>query len=557
MLSLFSKIATRLTAGSRSVQPSTVRPISITCRGAPITEEELFEYNNGRFLLEEKQQYSRRYMKFNVQKLCEKVSSITEHGAPVCKIDKMEGGFSKALLMTTEDGAEVVAKIPNPTAGRAKYSTASEAAVLQYVREYTTVPVPKILAWNDDALNPVGAEYIIMEKAPGVQLYKVWDEIQDYHRLRLIESLTKMEHQLAAIQFPAYGGLYLRHSISNPSQYVPLDPSMDSTRSYCIGPQCGPSWTDGTSHQDIQKDIDAGPWLDLTQFTQGLALRSLAQSCLPMAKNMAPSLHGTKDEYESVLNSARKVIPYMAEIPALQQTSAPSLWHPDLHMGNIFVSEADHAQITCLIDWQSACVSPLFLQPRWPVFLTPLTPLGFEDIKDGLPKLPKNFDQLDAADKTLAMYEKDNATYAKAYMAATFLKNRKAYMARFSVKESLQGFFSDIGDIRQDGIVPLKVHLVRIFLSWESMGFSDPCPLRFTSAEIDSLNRQSDEYTRFQEIQSIAKKYLSTDSEGWIAPLLDFAEKEAQNRALLELVIEQFKSQMSADEVRAIWPFPP
>lgn len=148
MLSLFSKIATRLSAGSRSVQPSTVRPISIFCRGqsdflhtlqqltlrldALITEEELFEYNNGRFLVDEQQQYSKRYVKFNVQKLCEKVSAITEHGAPVCKIDKMEGGFSKALLMTTEDGAEVVAKIPNPTAGRAKYSTASEAAVLQY-----------------------------------------------------------------------------------------------------------------------------------------------------------------------------------------------------------------------------------------------------------------------------------------------------------------------------------------------------------------------------------------------------------------------------------------
>ncbi len=44
----------------------------------------------------------------------------------------MEGGFSKAFLMTTDDGAEVVAKIPCPIAGRAMYSTASEVAVLQY-----------------------------------------------------------------------------------------------------------------------------------------------------------------------------------------------------------------------------------------------------------------------------------------------------------------------------------------------------------------------------------------------------------------------------------------
>lgn len=44
----------------------------------------------------------------------------------------MEGGFSKALLMTMDNGTEVVAKIPCPNAGRAMYSTASEAAVLQY-----------------------------------------------------------------------------------------------------------------------------------------------------------------------------------------------------------------------------------------------------------------------------------------------------------------------------------------------------------------------------------------------------------------------------------------
>ena len=67
-----------------------------------------------------------------MQKLCDVVASVTTNGSPVCKIDKMEGGFSKALLITTEDGVEVIAKIPCPNAGRAMYSTASEAAVLQY-----------------------------------------------------------------------------------------------------------------------------------------------------------------------------------------------------------------------------------------------------------------------------------------------------------------------------------------------------------------------------------------------------------------------------------------
>lgn len=62
----------------------------------------------------------------------------------MCKIDKMEGGFSKALLMTTEDGMEVIAKIPLPNAGRAMYSTASEAAVLDYGSDSS----PRLYSWS-------------------------------------------------------------------------------------------------------------------------------------------------------------------------------------------------------------------------------------------------------------------------------------------------------------------------------------------------------------------------------------------------------------------------
>ena len=57
---------------------------------------------------------------------------ISNGGWVSCKIDKMEGGFSKVLLMTTEGGTEVIAKIPCPNAGRTTYSTGSEAAVLEY-----------------------------------------------------------------------------------------------------------------------------------------------------------------------------------------------------------------------------------------------------------------------------------------------------------------------------------------------------------------------------------------------------------------------------------------
>lgn len=127
------------------------------------------------------------------------------------------------------------------------------------VNSHTIIPVPKILAWSADPSNPVGAEYIIMQKAPGIQLFKVWDDITEVDRLNLIKGLTQLENQFAAIRFPAYGSLYFRHSISKAMERILLDSSVDPTGLFCVGPACGPAWTNDISPADIQPDIDAGP----------------------------------------------------------------------------------------------------------------------------------------------------------------------------------------------------------------------------------------------------------------------------------------------------------
>jgi hypothetical protein len=35
---------------------------------------------------------------------------------------------------------------------------------MRYIAERTSLPIPRIYAWNSDASNVVGAEYMIMEK---------------------------------------------------------------------------------------------------------------------------------------------------------------------------------------------------------------------------------------------------------------------------------------------------------------------------------------------------------------------------------------------------------
>jgi hypothetical protein len=74
-------------------------------------------------------------VKFDLDRLCEIAASAGESKCPINAIEKMEGGFSKALRMTKEDGIELIAKIPCLNAGQALYTTASEVAVMKYSKD--------------------------------------------------------------------------------------------------------------------------------------------------------------------------------------------------------------------------------------------------------------------------------------------------------------------------------------------------------------------------------------------------------------------------------------
>lgn len=92
--------------------------------------DHLFRYTNGRFLVNEEYELTKRYSPFDVGALCQLVSSIIK--SPIVKIDKREGGYNKALLMTGENGHTVIAKIPCPNIVPHEYGTASEVAVLKF-----------------------------------------------------------------------------------------------------------------------------------------------------------------------------------------------------------------------------------------------------------------------------------------------------------------------------------------------------------------------------------------------------------------------------------------
>lgn len=96
-------------------------------------KDDYFQFTRGRFVSNEQHEMSQRYVRFDVNALARLAAEAV--GSKSCvSIEKYpEGMFNKALLLTMEDGTQVVAKVPNPNAGQPHFTTASEVATMDFV----------------------------------------------------------------------------------------------------------------------------------------------------------------------------------------------------------------------------------------------------------------------------------------------------------------------------------------------------------------------------------------------------------------------------------------
>lgn len=240
------------------------------------------------------------------------------------------------------------------------------------------------------------------------------------------------------------------------------------------------------------------------------------------------------------------------ELKFVNKVSEPVLWHTDLHMGNIYVSEEDPTNIVSLIDWQSIVISPLLLQVRFPEFL----PVK-EDYTLGntIPKLPETYDMMDADDKRYAEYELKQAKLAKAYELSNASENNQAYKA-LHIQSFLPELFIRCGEASEESVIPLRACLIEIAQAWNDLGFMDQCPIIFSEHDLQKHEQQFEEYRKYHTVHELAREILDTDVEGWIAPQVDFGLKKQQNEELLREVMRRSNEYgKSPEEIRRIWPY--
>jgi hypothetical protein len=95
--------------------------------------EHFFHYTSGRWLWDEERQKREHFRSFNVAELQRIAAESVGARACVSMSKLAEGGYNKVFRLVMDNDSVAIARIPNPNAGPAHKTTASEVATMDFV----------------------------------------------------------------------------------------------------------------------------------------------------------------------------------------------------------------------------------------------------------------------------------------------------------------------------------------------------------------------------------------------------------------------------------------
>lgn len=128
-----------------------------------------------------------------------------------------QGGFNKLYSISFPGhGTSYLFRVALPLVPY--YRIESEAASLSYLKENTSIPVSRVIAWESSVATDLGFEWILLEKIEGVALYEVWRGMPWDSKVRLVAALAPLLGQLRDHKFHEIGSLYFS------GREEPIDP---------------------------------------------------------------------------------------------------------------------------------------------------------------------------------------------------------------------------------------------------------------------------------------------------------------------------------------------
>ncbi|KAI9831271.1 MAG: hypothetical protein M1826_003710 [Phylliscum demangeonii] len=221
------------------------------------------------------------------------------------------------------------------------YQTASEVATMAYIRSFTTIPVPKVVAYDSSNRNALGFEWILMEAGPGTALEECWEQLPMAAKERLVRQLAGYQVQLFSKQHHQIGNLYCA---------APLSPAPSQ---FSLGRIVQDQFFCG---DHVHLPVPRGPF----QNCHGWLSPRLALIRHDRQRSLE-SADADDDDREddlSILDLVQRLLKVLPSVFPPDQPESTFLCHDRFSMENIFVD--DHGVVSAVLGW--GCVSTL---PLW------------------------------------------------------------------------------------------------------------------------------------------------------------------------------------------------
>ncbi|KAM5475459.1 hypothetical protein MauCBS54593_001148 [Microsporum audouinii] len=529
------------------------------------SDDELFTYTSGRFLYNEQRRLAERRVIFDVAALKHVAEQHVGHGTITSFQKLAEGGFNRVFLLTTEDGYQAIVKVPYKTTVPRHYTTASEVATTDLLRS-KGVPVPRILAWSTDPNNPVGVEYVIMEKASGVPLETKWFNLSKQERHYLVTSLVDLENTLFGIPFGRYGSIYYRKDVPSELQqdlYAEgTDPAMASAdERFCIGPTTDYMFWYG---KRAEMGINRGPWKTPADYLLSIARRECEWTRRygkPRAVRFPHVVNfegiNSPDDHIQLLKQYMAMAPYLLGGDPHRELNRPTLRHPDLTPGNVFICPETH-KVACIIDWQHAALLPLLPATGHPPMLQspdhpapqtlekPVLPADYDSLS---PECKSQIDELHRRRMLFYLYMVFNGGLNKRHLSG--MMDPRVLLTQHLVERAEKQWSGDI--------FSLKGALIRVTENWSHFSVhlpeTAPCPISFTPSEVEMHYQQESTWFEMNGLVEYWKSELGgLNDDGWVrTEAYDDAVKKSME--LKQVLLDGSDTLEEERCVQEQWPF--
>ncbi|PWY83585.1 kinase-like protein [Aspergillus heteromorphus CBS 117.55] len=238
-------------------------------------------------------------------------------------------------------GVDLILRISGDHVPRIK--TENETAILTWLQNNTSIPVPEVVAFDVTASNQLGREYLICNRCPGEAISDIYETLTETQLDSILLQLMKMLSELHQHPFTQIGGLTFSDA---ETRDITVGPILDEHFWFtCDIPALFPPTETFTSLNY------SGPFDTFADYVTGAV-----KSYMHVAQ-----IHPSLAPLRPFLPRVSAFLGLLPSHASTLNTTPIYLAHKDLHFANILYDSVTD-RITSILDWEFAGAVPY---PQW------------------------------------------------------------------------------------------------------------------------------------------------------------------------------------------------